>query len=150
MRHPHYSFPTLLSFLTVLIFNSALAGCSGASAAAATPAPAPGSLTPTTTLQAETVNNTSTADGFAAQGNGNAPAGNVSKAPVQQLLYAGSTTRIFVNWLPWFGGSNHMNVGYRSDDPAQVHRQVEDMISRGIHGAIIDWFGPNVDILSAA
>jgi PKD repeat protein len=43
-----------------------------------------------------------------------------------------------------------MNVGYRSDDPAQVHRQVEDMISRGINGAIIDWFGPNVAILSAA
>src|SRR5262249_23409587 len=122
--------------------------CSGK--AAATPAPPSAPLTATTTLQAETANNTSTADRFSAQGNGNAAPGNVSKAPMRQLLYSGSTTRVFVNWLPWFGGTNHMDVGYRSDDPAQVHRQVEDMISRGIQGAIIDWFGPNVPILSNA
>jgi phage baseplate assembly protein gpV len=74
----------------------------------------------------------------------------VSKMPVRQLLYSGSTTRLFAAWQPWFGGSNHMNVGYHSDDPAQVHRQVVDMISRGIQGAIVDWFGPNVPILSNA
>src|SRR5207248_6322072 len=28
-----------------------------------------------------------------------------------------------------------------SDDPRQVRRQVEDMISRGIDGAIVDWYG---------
>jgi hypothetical protein len=107
-------------------------------------------LKTTTTLRAETANNTSAANSFSAQGNGNIAAGNVSKVPVQKLLYAGSNTKVFASFLPWFGGSNHINVGYRSDDPAQVHRQVEDMISRGIQGAIIDWFGPNVDILSAA
>jgi hypothetical protein len=107
-------------------------------------------IAPTTTLQAETSNNTSAADGFAAQGNGNAAAGNVSKVTVNSLLYPGSTTQVFASWLPWFGGSNHMNVGYRSDDPAQVHKQVVDMISRGIQGVIIDWFGPNVPILSDA
>jgi hypothetical protein len=111
---------------------------------------AAGRLTPTTTLAAETGNNTSAANSFSGQGNGNAGAGNVSKVPTRQLLYAGSTTKIFASWLPWFGGSNHMNVGYHSDDPAQVHRQVQDMISRGIQGAIIDWFGPNVPILSNA
>ena len=107
-------------------------------------------LKTTTTLRAETANNTSAANSFSAQGNGNIAGGNVSKVPVQKLLYAGSNTKVFASFLPWFGGSNHINVGYRSDDPAQVHRQVEDMISRGIQGAIIDWFGPNVDILSAA
>lgn len=107
-------------------------------------------LNPTTTLRAETANNTSAANSFSVQGNGNAGAGNVSKMPVRQLLYSGSTTRVFASWLPWFGGSNHMSVGYRSDDPTQVHRQVQDMMSRGIQGAIIDWFGPNVPILSNA
>lgn len=150
MRHPHRFLSGLLPFLTAMVFSFAVAGCSGPSASAATPAPAPGALTTTTTLQAEIANNTSAANGFAAQGNGNTAAGNVSKAPMQQLLYAGSSTKVFVSWLPWFGGGGHMNVGYRSDDPAQVHRQVEDMISRGIQGTIIDWFGPNVDILSAA
>jgi phage baseplate assembly protein gpV len=112
--------------------------------------PADSRLNTTTTLAAETANNTSAANRFSAQGNGNVGAGSVSKMPVRQLLYPGSTTRVFASWLPWFGGSNHMNVGYRSDDPAQIHRQVEDMISRGIQGAIIDWFGPNVPILSNA
>lgn len=154
MRHRHRSPSVVFSSLIRFLLSTALAGCVAASVSPAAPPPSPppggGSLTPTTTLQAETGNNTSAADGFATQGNGNAAAGNVSKAPIQQLLYAGSSTKVFVSWLPWFGGSNHMNVGYRSDDPAQVHRQVEDMISRGIQGAIIDWFGPNVDIISAA
>jgi len=34
-----------------------------------------------------------------------------------------------------------MSVGYNSDDSAQVHRQVEDMISRGVQGAIAAWYG---------
>src|SRR6185312_14735016 len=105
---------------------------------------------PTTTLQAETANNTSAADTFALQTNGNLGAGNVSKAPLRSLLYSGSTTKLYVTWLPWFGRSDHMNVGYRSDDPAQVHRQVEDMISRGIDGAIADWSGPDVASIETA
>jgi len=34
-----------------------------------------------------------------------------------------------------------MSVGYASNDPAQVKRQVDDMLSRGIQGVIIDWYG---------
>ena len=45
--------------------------------------------------------------------------------------------------MMWFGQSNHMNIGYSSTDPAQIKRQVEDMISRGINGVIIAWYGPN-------
>ena len=36
-----------------------------------------------------------------------------------------------------------MDVGYASNDDAQVRRQVEDMMSRGISGAIADWYGAN-------
>ena len=36
-----------------------------------------------------------------------------------------------------------MNVGYSSTDPVQATRQVNDMISRGIDGVIIDWYGPD-------
>src|SRR6266850_3949686 len=99
-------------------------------------------VNPSTTLAAETANNTSAADGFVAQSNGNAGASNVSKMPIRSLLYPGSTTKIYVHFMPWFGPSNHMNIGYDSANPAQVKRQVEDMISRGIDGAIVDWYGP--------
>jgi hypothetical protein len=40
-------------------------------------------------------------------------------------------------------------VGYNSVDPDQVHRQITDMISRGIDGVIVDWYGPNNSIDNA-
>lgn len=99
-------------------------------------------IQPTTTLSAETSNNTSTANSFKSQSNGNIGARNVSKLPIRDLLYQGSTTKIYVHLMPWFGPSNHMDVGYESASATQVKRQAADMISRGIDGAIVDWYGP--------
>jgi PKD repeat protein len=95
----------------------------------------------TTTLAAETGNNTSTADSFTAQSNGNLGASNISKVPTRTLLYPGSTAKIYAHLMPWFGFGDHMNVGYTSSDIAQVQKQVADMISRGLDGAIVDWYG---------
>lgn len=106
------------------------------------PALAGTSIVPTTTLAAETGNNTSGANSFQTQTNGNIAPGNVSKVPVSTLLYSGSTTTVYAHFMPWFGGSNHMNVGYDSTNPAQVTAQVTDILSRGISGVIIDWYGP--------
>lgn len=103
-----------------------------------------GTLTSTTpNLSAETANNTSAADSFAGQSDGNLGANNVSKLNVHSLLYPGSTTKVLAQMLLWFGQSDHMNVGYNSNDAAQVQRQITDMISRGIDGVIVDWYGPN-------
>src|SRR5450631_1060544 len=101
---------------------------------------------PTTTLAAQTANNTSAANTFVAQANGNAGPGNVSKVDVHSLLYSGTSTKVYAHLLLWFGGSNHMNVGYSSTDAGQIHNQITDMISRGIDGVIIVWYGPNNSI----
>jgi hypothetical protein len=103
-------------------------------------------VVPTTTLSAQIDNNTSAANGFPTQSNGNLGANNVSKVNVHSLLYAGATTKVYAHLLLWFGESNHMNVGYDSNNATQVHNQIEDMISRGIDGVIIDWYGPNNSI----
>jgi PKD repeat protein len=95
----------------------------------------------TTTLTAETSNNTSAADSFTTQTNNNLGATNISKAPIRSLLYPGSTAKIYAHLVPWFGFGDHMNVGYVSSDTLQVQKQVNDMLSRGIDGAIIDWYG---------
>jgi len=100
-------------------------------------------IVPNTTLAAQTANNTSAANGFTNQSNGNIGANNVSKVDVHSLLYSGASTKVFAHLLLWFGQSGHMNVGYSSNDPAQVHNQITDMISRGIDGVVIDWYGPN-------
>jgi hypothetical protein len=98
-------------------------------------------IVPTTTLQAETSNNTSAANTFQLQSNGNMGAGNASKLDVHSLLYPGANTKVYAHLMPWFGDPRHMSVGYSSQDPAQIHRQITDMISRGIDGVIIDWYG---------
>ncbi len=96
---------------------------------------------PATTLAAETANNTSAADTFVAQKNGNIAAGNVSKVPIRTLLYPGSTAKLYAHLVQWFGYGDHVEVGYRSGDALQVQKQVTDMISRGLDGAIVDWYG---------
>jgi hypothetical protein len=104
-------------------------------ASAATP------FNPTTTLSAETSNNTSAAASFTTQSNGNIGGANISKVSVHTLLYAGSTSKVYAQFLPWFGFGDHMNVGYTSTDIVEIQKQVADMISRGVDGAIIDWYG---------
>ena len=103
-------------------------------------------VVPTTTLAAQTKNNSSAANTFSTQSNGNLGANNVSKMNVHTLLYPGATTKVLAHLMLWFGGSNHMNVGYSSTDATQVHRQIVDMISRGIDGVVVDWYGPNNSI----
>ncbi|MGZ4811936.1 MAG: hypothetical protein ACXVZI_04140 [Terriglobales bacterium] len=98
---------------------------------------------PTTTLAAETGNNTSASPVFFTQTDGNLGAGNISKVPIRSLLYPGATTKLFAHVEPWWGSSQHIDIGYSSQDPAQVHRQVVDMISRGLDGAAVDWYGPD-------
>jgi phage baseplate assembly protein gpV len=134
----------------MLILQACGGGGSPTATPPVTPPVPPAGITPSTTLSAETGNNTSAADSFAAQTNGNAAAANVSKLPIRTLLYPGSATKIYAHLVAWFGSSGHMDVGYNSADPNQVHRQVEDMISRGIQGAILDWYGASASGINQA
>ncbi len=99
-------------------------------------------VAPTTTLAAETGNNTSTANSFTKSSNGNVGATNVSKVSIKTMMYPGFNGKMFAHLMGWFGGSNHINVGYNSDDANQVAAQVSDMASRGYDGLILDWYGP--------
>lgn len=98
-------------------------------------------FTPTTTLAAETANNTSAADSFTQSSNGNAGAGNVSQESIHKLLYSGSNSKVYAHYLGWWGSSSHINIGYDSATITQAHKQISDMMNRGIDGLIIDWYG---------
>lgn len=150
MRRLHFS---------VLFLALALVGCGSHSAmqmatqttnptTTTTPTTNPSAPTnnppsPTVGINTLTANNTSAANSFPTLSDGNLGANNVSKINLHSLLYPGATTKILAQFLMWFGQSNHINVGYNSADPAQVQRQIVDMISRGIDGVVIDWYGPN-------
>jgi len=103
-------------------------------------------FTPTTTLAAQTANNTSAANSFTGLSNGSPAPANVSKTSISSLLYSGATTKIYALFEPWFGQSSHINVGYSSDSATQVHNQVTDMLSRGIKGVIVDWYGADAAV----
>jgi hypothetical protein len=112
-------------------------------------------IVPTTTLAAETGNNTSTSNLFLATANGNLAPGNVSKVNTHTLMYSGYNGKIYAHLMSWFcmlpgttatgAGTqcgSHVQVGYNSNDAAVVHAQAADMISRGFDGVIHDWYGP--------
>ena len=134
-----------LNSIIRIALSSALAAICGAAMPAAL-AQQSFTVTPTTTLSAETANNTSAPSSFAALSNGDIAPGNVSKLPTANLLYSGATTAVYAQFQPWFGQSSHINVGYSSDDPTQVRNQVTDMLSRGISGVIVDWYGPDAAV----
>lgn len=54
----------------------------------------------------------------------------VGKEPVVLALYE-----------PWFGMSNHINVGYSSHDPEVVKKQIRKAKEMGIKGFVVDWYG---------
>jgi hypothetical protein len=95
-----------------------------------------------TTLAAQTSNNTSAANTFASAPDGNLGASNISKVPIRTLLYPGATTKLYAHVEPWWGSGSHIDIGYSSQDPTQIKRQVTDMISRGLDGLVVDWYGP--------
>lgn len=104
------------------------------------PARAEFKIAPTTTLAAETANNTAVR-GHRAEANGNAPPANISKIPVRSLLPSTFQGKILAHYMPWWGKpSGHIDIGYSEHDPEVIRRQVEDMISRGFDGVIVaEW-----------
>ncbi len=118
----------------------------------------------TSTLAAETERNTSASPLFVddyhdynttaqtGNSNGDFAGGAISRLPLATL--AGS---LFVETQTWFchltsneqGArlvadaqcGSHIDVGYNSDDPAQIARQVAELRVRGVGGAIMDWAG---------
>src|SRR5258708_9045488 len=106
--------PSPLNCVVISVAGACLAvsltDCGGGGGKSSSPPPGPTNPIPgaTTTLQTETSNNTSTADSFARQTDGNDGAGNVSKLPLRSLLPGGSNTKMYVTWLGWFGRQDHM------------------------------------------
>lgn len=53
----------------------------------------------------------------------------------------GSPTKVLAVYEPWFGHPQHINVGYSSQDPLTLKKQIEQAKSLGITGFVVDWYG---------
>ncbi|MGA9207762.1 MAG: hypothetical protein WB347_08180 [Terriglobales bacterium] len=58
--------------------------------------------------------------------------------------------RILAVYEPWFGHPQHINVGYSSQDPVVIRKQIEQAKSLGISGFVVDWYGDREPFLDKA
>src|SRR5882724_3042976 len=52
-----------------------------------------------------------------------------------------SPTKILAVYEPWFGHPLHINVGYSSQDPLVIKKQIEQAKKQGVSGFVVDWYG---------
>ena len=48
---------------------------------------------------------------------------------------------ILAVYEPWFGHPQHISVGYSSQDPIQIRKQIDEAKKIGIWGFVVDWYG---------
>ncbi len=105
-------------------------------------------LEATTTLSRLTSNNTSASSSFATVANGDMAPGNVSKVPLKKMLPPNFNGKVLAHWMPWWKCSQSpcdgvhdkrdvLRVHYSTEDPGQLDKIVEDMISRGYDGIMV-------------
>jgi hypothetical protein len=67
--------------------------------------------------------------------------GNVHRPATEMMGRVPSPTRILADYQPWFGDRDHINVGYSTQDPGVLRRQIQQAKSMGIYAFAVDWYG---------
>lgn len=49
--------------------------------------------------------------------------------------------KILADYQPWFGDPSHINVGYNSQDPRVLRKQIQQAKDMGIYAFAVDWYG---------
>lgn len=49
--------------------------------------------------------------------------------------------QVLAVYMPWFGNQSHINVGYSSQDPNVLRKQIQQAHHMGISGFVVDWYG---------
>src|SRR5690348_1972273 len=49
--------------------------------------------------------------------------------------------KVLAVYEPWFGHPSHISVGYSSQDPIVIRRQIDEAKALGISGFVVDWYG---------
>src|SRR6266700_696880 len=59
----------------------------------------------------------------------------------------GTSPQVIALYEAWFGHPRHMNVGYSSQDPAQITSQIRQAKTQGITAFVIDWYGAREPVI---
>jgi hypothetical protein len=49
--------------------------------------------------------------------------------------------KVIAAFQPWFGDADHIQVGYNSNDPAVIRKQIQEAKGLGIYAFAVDWYG---------
>jgi hypothetical protein len=49
--------------------------------------------------------------------------------------------KIVADYQPWFGDPDHIDIGYSTQDPNVLRKQIESARNMGIFGFAVDWYG---------
>ena len=55
--------------------------------------------------------------------------------------------KVLADYQPWFGDPDHIDVGYNSQDPSVLRKQIEHARNIGIYAFVVDWYGPRLPFL---
>ncbi|HKW66908.1 MAG TPA: endo-1,3-alpha-glucanase family glycosylhydrolase [Terriglobales bacterium] len=77
-----------------------------------------------------------------------APLASCARPNLKQALRASTAAapnswpQILAAYQPWFGEKNHASVGYSSNDPVALQKQITEAKNLGIVGFVVNWYGP--------
>jgi hypothetical protein len=54
---------------------------------------------------------------------------------------ADTSTKVVADYQPWFGDPQHINVGYSTQNPDVLRKQIEAAKNMGIYAFAVDWYG---------
>lgn len=74
------------------------------------------------------------------------PASGCYRTGVQQSLNQTIRTvdnqpKVLADYQPWFGDPQHINVGYSTENPAVLKKQIQQARDMGIYAFAVDWYG---------
>lgn len=76
--------------------------------------------------------------------------GTVGSELRENRAISNGSTKVLAVYEPWFGHPRHINVGYSSQDPVMIRKQIEEARKLGISGFVVDWYGDREPFLDKA
>jgi hypothetical protein len=59
----------------------------------------------------------------------------------QDVSSSAAERQVLAVYEPWFGHPSHISVGYSSQDPLVMRKQMDEAKELGISGFVVDWYG---------
>jgi hypothetical protein len=67
--------------------------------------------------------------------------GGVHRSIMKNGLTPALSPKLLAVYMPWFGDHSHMDVGYSSQDPVLLRKQIQQARRMGIAAFVVDWYG---------